>query len=82
MSAILNYINQRGSVQVLLFPVASKEHAHAALSTIHKERDKNKKKDKKNRRVNETLKRYVYFLSLFPYSLFLSVCSHSLPCFN
>ena len=66
MSAILNFINQRGSVQVLLFPFASKEHAHAALSTIHKERNKNKKQ--KNQRVNETLKRYVYFfvsISLF-----------------
>ena len=48
MSAILNYFNKRGSVQVLLFPLASKEHAHAALSTIHKERNKNKKtKNKK-----------------------------------
>ena len=73
-------VNQRGSVQVLLFPFASKEHAHAALSTIHKERNKNKKQ--KNWRVNETLKRYVYFLSLFLYSLFLSVCSHYLLCSN
>ena len=52
MSAILNYVNQRGSVLELLFPFASKEHAHAALSTIHKERNKNKKQ--KNRGLNET----------------------------
>ena len=36
-------VNQRGSVLELLFPFASKEHAHAALNTIHKERNKNKK---------------------------------------
>jgi len=52
MSAILNYVNQRGSVLELLFPFASKEHVHAALSTIHKERNKNKKQ--KNRGLNET----------------------------
>ena len=58
-------VNQRGSVLVLLFPFSSKEHAHAALNTTHKERNKNKKQ--KNRRLNEPLKRNVYFLSLFPY---------------
>ena len=51
-------VNQQGSVLVLLFPFASKEHAHAALNTTHKEKNKNKKQ--KNRRLNETLKRYVY----------------------
>ena len=46
MGATLNYVNQRGSVLELLFPFVSKEHAHAALSTIHKERNKNKKQRK------------------------------------
>ena len=78
MSAILNYVNQRGSVLELLFPFASKGHEPAALSTIHQE----KTKKQKNRRLNETLKRYVYFLSLFTYSLLLIVCSKSLLCSN